>query len=391
MLESPDGHTLWIGAVEGLFSVDLTVPQMTFPVPAARWRGVWALEGSDVFDGGARAPDRVMLPTGERAVTVEFSAAAMRMHAGGKTGLEFRTRAEGVDHDWTKWSAAASRELTNLPPGSVHLDVQARNHLGVVGPTATMTLLVPPFWWETWWLRTLVVLTGVALVAAGVRWLVQRQFQQRIALLEAQAAVQNERLRIARDMHDDLGSTLASIVHLSAAGADAPGAGDSKIARIHEATRDLVHRTRDIVWAAAPQHDSLESLIEQLAAHAERTLGDRGVEVRVELPALVPEETICSVARHGLFLAFKEAVNNAAKYAQARTATVRVVLTTQDLMVTLADDGVGFAPGERKGSGNGLGNLQSRLSSLGGAAEIVSVVGQGTTVTLRLPRAAQKP
>jgi ligand-binding sensor domain-containing protein len=238
MLESPDGHTLWMGAVEGLFSVDLTAPPVTFPVPAARWRGVSAFEGGEVFEGGARAPERVMLPTGERAVKVEFSAAAMRMHAGGRTGVEFRTRAAGVDHDWTTWSATAARELTNLPPGSVQLDVQARNHLGLVGPTATMTLLVPPFWWETWWFRTLVVLVGVALVAAGVRWLVRRQFQQRIALLEAQAAVQNERLRIARDMHDDLGSTLAGIVHLSAGEGAAGAKPEATLARIHEATRD---------------------------------------------------------------------------------------------------------------------------------------------------------
>src|SRR6185312_17237705 len=117
--------------------------------------------------------------------------------------------------DWTAWSAADARELTNLPPGPVRLDVQARNHLGTIGPAATMTLLVPPFWWETWWWRALGGVGAAALVAAIVWWFVRRQFRQRIALLEAQAAVQNERLRIARDMHDDLGSTLASIVHLS--------------------------------------------------------------------------------------------------------------------------------------------------------------------------------
>lgn len=389
LLESADGGTLWLGGLKFTASLDLTAPPPpAFPVPAAQWRGVRALEGGEVFDGGATKREELALPRGQRAVAVEFSAPVYRTHLGGKTGIEYRTRAAGVDHDWSAWSKTAARELTNLPNGPVRLEVQARNHLGVAGPVAALVLTVPPFWWETWWLRTLVVLAGAALVAVAVRGLVRRQFKQRIALLEAQAAVQNERLRIARDMHDDLGSTLASIVHLSAGGGTdgATAKPGATLARIHEATRDLVQRTRDIVWAATPEHDSLESLVEQLATHAERMLGDRGVQVRTELPERVPEEAVGAAERHDLFLAFKEAVNNAAKYAQARTATVRVELAATEIVVTLADDGVGFAPGELKGTGNGLGNLRGRMAAIGGSAEIVSVGGKGTTVTLRLPR-----
>lgn len=388
MRESPDGRTLWLGGHGGVFSVALDAAPAGFAAPAARWRGVAALEGGEVYFGGAGVGPEVALPRDKRAVKLEFAAASLRVHLGGRTGVEYRTRAAGVDRDWTAWSEVAARELTNLPPGGVKLEVQARNHLGAEGPVAVLTLAVPSFWWERWWARALAVLAGAGLVAVVVRWTVRRQFRQRIALLEAQAAVQRERLRIARDMHDDLGSTLASIVHLSDRKTGKGDAPDAVLARIHEATRDLVHRTRDIVWAATPQHDSLESLVEQMAGHAERTLGDRGVTVKLELPAQVPEEAVGSAARHDLFLAFKEAVNNAAKYAQARTATLRVEVTISELIVTLADDGVGFAPGELKGTGNGLGNLRQRLAALGGSAEIASTVGRGTTVTLRLPRGA---
>lgn len=386
MCESPDGRTLWLGSADAAYSVDLGAPAPDFRVPEAHWRGVRILDNNELVFGGAGAPGARTLPRGRRAVALEFAASSLRTHLGGHTGIEYRTRAAGVDRDWTVWSAVAARELTNLPPGAVKLEVQARNHLGVAGPVAALTLTVLPFWWETWWARALAVLAGGAAVAAVVRGLVRRQFRQRIALLEAQAAVQQERLRIARDMHDDLGSTLASIVHLSDRQAGSGAAPDAALARIHEATRDLVHRTRDIVWAATPQHDSLESLVEQMAGHAERTLGDRGVAVKVELPAQVPEEAVGSAARRDLFFAFKEAVNNAAKYAQARTATLRVELSARELIVTLVDDGVGFAPGEIKGTGHGLGNLRQRLAALGGSAEIASAVGRGTTVTLRLPR-----
>jgi signal transduction histidine kinase len=388
LCESPDGRTLWLGGADAAFAVDLAAEPARFRPPAARWRGVRFLGESAWLYGGAAPREAVTLPRTERSVALEFSAPDLRVGANGRTGLEYRTRATGVDRDWTAWSAGATRELTNLPPGRVKLEVQARNLLGETGPVAALVLVVPPFWWETWWARALVVVAGVVLVTASVRMVVRRQFRQRIALLEAQAAVQQERLRIARDMHDDLGSTLASIVHLSDPVAATAGGPGPALARIHHATRELVHRTRDIVWAATPQHDSVESLVEQLAAHAERTLGDRGVAVKLELPVQVPEEAVASAARHDLFLAFKEAVNNSAKYAQARTARLRIDLTSRELVVTLADDGVGFAPGEVRGTGHGLGNLRSRLEAHGGRAEITSAVGQGTTVTIRLPRTA---
>ncbi len=386
MLESDDGRTLWLGGTKYVASVDLEASPPPFPVPAARWRSVRSLDGAERYFGGADVRSEVVLPAGLRAVGFEVSAPIYRTHVDAETGIEFRTRAAGVDAAWTGWSKAAARELTNLPPGAVKVEVQARNHLGAEGPVAALVLTVPPFWWETWWWRTVMVLVAVAAVAAAARWVVRRQYRRRIALLEAQAAVQNERLRIARDMHDDLGSTLASIVHLSGRAAGAGTQADGALARIHEASRELVQRTRDIVWAATPQHDSLESLCEQLAAHAERTLGDRGVEVRVALPAEVPVEEVGAGARHDLFLAFKEAVNNCAKYAEARAVTVRVELEARWLVVTLVDDGKGFAPGECQGTGNGLGNLQARMAALGGSAAIASVVGRGTTVTLRLPR-----
>lgn len=386
MGESPDERTLWIASINGALSVDRMAPPLEFSVPAALWRGVRTLGAEPLNFGGAARPGRIEIPAGHRAVRLEFAAPVFRPTLSGRTGLEYRTRAAGVDDDWTAWSASAERELTNLPPGVVRVEVQARNHLGMEGPVAAMQLTVPPFWWETWWARTLVLAAGALAVAVAVRWVVRRQFQQRIALLEAQAAVQQERLRIARDMHDDLGSTLASIAHLSDRRATSPRPADEALGRIHEATRDLVQRTRDIVWAATPEHDSLESLIEQFAGHAERTLGDRGIAVKVELPREVPQEALGSGARHDAFLAFKEAVNNAAKYSQARTATLRVELTARELVVTLADDGVGFAPGELQGSGNGLRNLRARLAPHGGSGEVESAPGQGTTVTLRLPR-----
>jgi signal transduction histidine kinase len=381
----PDGKTYWIGTDRDLISVDLaTAPEV--PAAQARWRMVGALEGDEVFYGGAGERSALALPRAQRAVRLEYATASLRVNADGVSGTEYRSRASGVDRAWSAWTKAPMRELTNLPPGDVALEVQARNYRGVAGPVATLTLAVPPFWWETWWWRGSIVLAGALLVAGIARALVRRQYQQRIALLEAQAAVQQERVRIARDMHDDLGSTLANLVHLSDGSAGRAAPPDATLERIHTTTRDLVQRTRDLVWAATPEHDSLESLAEQLVAHAERTLGDRGVDVRAELPPQIPPEAIAARARHDLFLAFKEAVNNCAKYAQAKTVRVRVELTPDALAVALADDGVGFAPGAVQGTGHGLNNLRARLAALGGSATIVSAAGQGTTVTLRLPR-----
>lgn len=159
--------------------------------------------------------------------------------------------------------------------------------------------------------------------------------------------------------------------------------------RVRDSAQALVQHAREIVWAVSPQHDTLQSVIERFGDYVEETLRTAGIACRLELPtaAQIPPVTLGSDARHSLFLAVKEAVHNCVKYSEANTAEFRLEITGNDFVITLRDQGRGFAPGERRGSGHGTMNLTARAEALGGSGEIVSAPGQGTTVRLRVPLA----
>jgi signal transduction histidine kinase len=220
--------------------------------------------------------------------------------------------------------------------------------------------------------------------------------KRRVALLEAQSAVQRERLRLARDLHDEVGSGLGRVVLFAGEARrkqDDPAALAAALDRVRDSAQELVQHAREIVWAVSPQHDALDHVVERLGDYADETLRAAGIACRLETP---PPDQLASIAlgseaRHNLFLAVKEAVHNCVKYSGAKTAEFRLEVVGSDFVITLRDHGSGFAPGERRGTGHGIRNIQARVQALGGTAAVTSAVGEGTTVLLRVPLTPRPP
>lgn len=259
-------------------------------------------------------------------------------------------------------------------------------------------VLARPPWWT---LRRLCVVVGAlagVLVAASV-WirLLHHQVHERTALLrnemrereraEHQRALAQERARIARDLHDDLGSSLTEIGMLatSSPGFQIPSeeAGE-RLGIIARKSRSLVHALDEIVWAVDPQRDTLASVAKYLASYAEELLSGSKVACRVQIPNSFPEQGLPGEVRHHLFLAVKETLNNALRHAGATELAFRVRVSEDQMQISIMDNGAGFEPQERP-SGNGLTNLRCRLEKLGGHCELHSAPGAGTTVVLELP------
>ena len=159
--------------------------------------------------------------------------------------------------------------------------------------------------------------------------------------------------------------------------------------------RELTRALDEIVWAVNPQHDTLDSLATYLGRFAQEFLSAAGLRCRLDLPLRLPARPLTADVRHNLFLAFKEALHNVLKHADA--TEVRVVLALQPAAFSLAveDNGRGFAPGsagaaagpegDRMAPGNGLANLRRRLEAIGGRCEIHSAPGAGTKVRFVVP------
>lgn len=203
-----------------------------------------------------------------------------------------------------------------------------------------------------------------------------------------QQRVLHLRDEIARDMHDDMGSNLSSISMLSEAlKPGLPAAKQEQIGLIGERAREALLTMSDLIWSADPGKDRLEELLSRMREYALEVLEPQGVSVQFEFPGVNGELVLPMKKRKDLYLIFKEAVNNCAKYAGATTVLIRMAYDSEDLEFSIRDDGKGFDPDriQTPNKGNGLRNMKKRAAELGGSLWINSSSGTGTEIRLRFP------
>ncbi len=282
--------------------------------------------------------------------------------------------------------------------GNRTTDTDVANFELLLSSIADMRVLArPPFWT----LPRLLILVGALLGVLGLAlvWirLLHHKVRQRTAQVqremhdreqaEHQRAMAQERARIARDLHDDLGSSLTEITMLATA---SPGLklpvddATERMETIAEKSRTLVHALDEIVWAVDPERDTLASVARYLASYAEEYLAGLNVVCRVQIPNSLPDRVVSGEVRHHLFLAVKEALNNAVRHGVATEIGFRVRMLEDRLCISITDNGNGFDTSGRS-NGHGLLNLRNRLEHLHGHCELESSPGAGTTVSLQLP------
>jgi signal transduction histidine kinase len=303
---------------------------------------------------------------------------------------QFRYRLEGVDPDWVEAGNRRVAYYNSLPPGRFHFQVVACNNDLVWNVTgAAIDFVLSPHYWQTSWFLGLAGLMVVGTAVGTTRYVIWRKTQQKLARLQQQHALDKERSRIARDIHDDLGARLVDVVLIGEQimREDKP-AVDLKT-QFRAVARKVEHAIRvidQIVWAVNPENDSLPNLADYLSDYAQDLLQSTETRCRLDIAAGLPEVTLQAQARHNLFLAVKEALNNIVKHAKAAEIGLRIQCVADELLIEVEDNGQGFnlAEAERNG-GNGLRNMRQRLSNLGARAEILSRPGLGTTVRLVVP------
>ena len=220
------------------------------------------------------------------------------------------------------------------------------------------------------------------------------EIQKRLAIEEQE----RDRLRIARDLHDEVGSTLSSISILSesARSGAQKGLDEARFDNIGDKARAALDSISDIVWSVNPENDSMEKALARMSAYASEMLENVGTELRFEVGEGVSALTLPMEKRKDFYLIFKEAIHNCAKYARAKKVVVAISKEDNTLIMGIKDDGVGFEM-EQKASGdlttfkklanlggNGFKNMAARADALGGELEINSIPGNGTLVRLRM-------
>jgi signal transduction histidine kinase len=259
---------------------------------------------------------------------------------------------------------------------------------GVPGEAETsLAFEVPLAFWRTppFWISILTML--VASTAVGWRYVVWRRMRLQLQRLEQQRAVDHERLRIAQDIHDDLGARVTQISLLSAVAQgkiSLPEDARTEFGKVSQMTRDLVSALYETVWAVNPENDNLDALANYLCQMGNQLCSQARLRCRLEVPDAPPSIPFNSQARHNLIMVVKEVVHNVIKHARASEVRIRIAFEACVLSICIHDDGCGFDPASSP-PGNGLANLKRRMRDIGGSFTIESRPGAGTVVCLRLP------
>ena len=214
-----------------------------------------------------------------------------------------------------------------------------------------------------------------------VRETVLRLLRDEGLILPAQ--YQRERRQLARDLHDEMGSALSSINTLSkVAMVEEDSVSRKYLQNIGDQSEKMMENMGDMVWSINPRNDSIEKIIARMREFATEILDAKDIEYlfKEELP---PNLAIGSDKRKNLFMIFKEAVNNAAKYSHATRMEIGLVADNGSLVLTVKDNGKGFEEQEDF-SGNGLRNMRERAGESGGSLSIRSAPGKGTEIQLRM-------
>ena len=316
-----------------------------------------------------------------------FDAMLTGLRTTGPSPLIFLCRLDGIDVEARPVVASDALRYAGVPAGTHRLLVRVRDAYGREGPEhALLTITVIGPFWQQWWFFLLVLCAG-----ALAMYLVSR-FRQKQRM-----KLQRVRDRIARDLHDDIGSTLGSISFYSEALKRKLGSSEDAMAqqvaeKIGSSSRDMIDQMSDIVWSVDPKNDDAGALITRLQAFASDLLGAKNIPLHFSADASLHERKLSAEQRRNIFLICKEVLHNTVKYADARSVTITLKNTGRALELLIADDGKGFDPENTDSyNGNGLPNMRVRAEAIGALFTVESSPGNGTRALITVPQHALTP
>ena len=313
---------------------------------------------------------RIRLEPSDVMLVVQFAALSFTDPSRNR----YAYRLEGFDPMWIDAGVRRFAQYSRLPHGEYLLRVRGCNNDGVWNNEGLrLQVMVQPSWWQTLWFRVLVaaLIVGVLLFVRNYRKTKAHEVQQL-------------RLRIAGDLHDDLSSDLSGVAVVADMirkneALDASQRED--LAMIRDTAVRMVDGVRDIVWYIDPEHDSIDAMVDRMRTVAERLL--RGISYSFDVSASRRIPNLSMEARKDLYLIFKEALQNVVRHAEAQEVNIDLVINRRRVRLTIKDDGVGFDPAA-DADGTGLRSMRRRAHQLGATFEIRGSEDSGSVIDLVL-------
>jgi len=292
---------------------------------------------------------------------------------------EYAYMLEGVDKNWIKAGNRKMAGYTDIAPGNYIFRVKGCNNDGAWNEQGKSTeLVITPPYWQTWWFRGIVLFSITLFLYALYRYRLNK-------LLE----IERTRLRISRDLHDQVSSTLTGIAFFSGAIEEELKNNKSStlkklITHITDSIKDAQESMADIIWSINPQNDDWEIILPRFRRYALDLCECNNITCKTSIPESIAIRAVNMERQHNLWLIFKEMVTNAVKHSACSELDIFIELKNKEFYLMVADNGNGFDSLQRS-EGNGLKNIQLRTAALKGAVNLSTAPGKGTCWELTVP------
>jgi ligand-binding sensor domain-containing protein/signal transduction histidine kinase len=387
-LRSLDG-TLWFPTIQGLAWLNPARLNLNTNPPPVVVEAV-LIDGQIQTSEALRAaaPQTITVPARKEGLEIRFASLNLAAPDKGR----FKYQLEGYEKI-AKERPGKVREVLypKLPPGQYHFKLTACNEDDVWNPAfATLAVIVlPPFWW-TWWFLTLAAVTLLGMVVGSVHYVSTQRLQRQVAALRQKEALEKERARIARDIHDQVGASLTQLSllgELIEGDKNDPVEVEGHARQIEQTALETTRALDEIVWTVNPSNDTLDGLVTYVCKYAQDYLAVAGLRYRLETPPQLPATPITPEVRHNVFLAAKESITNVVRHAQASAVSLRLRLDHASFTFEIEDNGRGIANLDPKAAQtrNGLRNMRKRMEDIGGTFYLGPAPEHGAVVRLTAP------
>jgi signal transduction histidine kinase/ligand-binding sensor domain-containing protein len=335
------------------------------------------------FSSFFHLPENPVIPYSKNDIAIDY--AAISFNNNGNTTYSYKL--EGLDKEWNNNGKRTELTLGKLSPGNYLLKVRAKKPLSSWSYDEFAFTISPP-WWGTNWFRILATVLLVYMGYSVYRFLLKQHLAKIRFEMQVLEERLQERLRISRELHDDVGSTLGSIsIYSEVAKISNENRENTEeaLTKIGKTSRELIDKLNDIVWSLDSSKDNFVQLENRMKTFLAMTLTSQDLMYDFIVADEIETLQLTREQRKNIFLIFKEAVYNVVKYAECKK--VQIILTMENKMfnMLIGDNGKGFDINlNNLYTGNGIKNMHSRARDMNATLIVDSKINEGTTILLRI-------
>ncbi len=393
---SKHNSTIWLATSHGAVKIDLTKITQFSPPPRIIISEAFA--DSMLFFVNGNYPSKRNLNLSYRTKSVSLSFAGLSFTPEEK--VKYSYKLEGFENNWTQLVDEPNVHYNNLAPGEYTFLVYAYNANMVrsLNPAKISFTINHPFW-MTIWFGFLISLILLGIIAIIIRHYSTKKLRMKVKVLEREKLLNEERektrTQIARDLHDDISSTLGSIAMYSESfkRQSLNISDDQKFVldRISTLASESVDKMGDIIWSIDPEHDTLGNLIARMKNLTVELCDISKTEYEIRTQEPDKDFSLIDEVRRSIYLIFKEALTNIIKHAEATYIVITIEYSNGLFQMKIQDNGRGFDCNYNEAVdkfrktkiGHGLINIRTRSKAIEAELSIISSLGNGTTITLR--------